>query len=160
MPVPIVAVLSALASGGTLVPHSAGGLIISSGGSYVAGTYLSTTAVSAILGTATASVGAGAAAVTGAVSAVIGSGGIFGTTFGATGITGALMSVGIIPATPIAVPVVIGATCLGGSYVTFFVIKLIRKVRAAENGEEVIFTEREAKIIEALIRWIAKRRKK
>lgn len=48
MPIPIV--IAALAAGGTLVAHGAGGFIVtSSAGAYVAGTYISTTTVVALL---------------------------------------------------------------------------------------------------------------
>ena len=40
MPLPLIPVISALAAGGWLVPHAAGGLIVTSASGYVAGTYL------------------------------------------------------------------------------------------------------------------------
>ena len=47
----LIPVIEALATGGVLVTHSSGGLIVANTvGSYVAGTFLSTTAVSSILG--------------------------------------------------------------------------------------------------------------
>jgi uncharacterized membrane protein len=159
MPLPLIPVVAALATGGTLVPHAAGGLIVTAAtGGYVAGTYLSTAAIASIIVGATASVGVGAAAVTGAASALIGSAGIFGTTIGATGLTGVLMSAGILPSTPIAVPIAIGSAALGGGYLAYYLIRLRRKVTSATEGEEVHFSEKEAKVIEALVRLLAKRK--
>ena len=40
MPLPLIPIISALAAGGTLVPHAAGGMIVTSAAGYVAGTYL------------------------------------------------------------------------------------------------------------------------
>jgi len=57
MPIPLMAIISALAAGGSLVPHAAGGMIVTGAGGYVAGTYLSTTAIASLLAAATATVG-------------------------------------------------------------------------------------------------------
>ena len=38
MALPLIPISAALAAGGTLVPHAAGGMIVSSDGGYVAGT--------------------------------------------------------------------------------------------------------------------------
>ena len=43
MPLPII--IAALAAGGTLVPHAAGGLIVSSASGYIAGTYIGTATI-------------------------------------------------------------------------------------------------------------------
>lgn len=159
MPLPLIPVIAALAAGGTLVPHAAGGLIVTAAtGGYVAGTYLSTAAIASIVVGATATAGAGVAAVTGAASALIGGAGIFGTTVGATGLTGVLMSVGVLPATPIVVPLAIGGATLGGGYLVYYLIRLRRKVTSAKEGEEVQFTAKEAKVIETLVRLFAKRK--
>ena len=50
MPLPLIPIAAALAAGGSLVPHAAGGLIVTAtaGGGYVAGTYLSTAAVTSL----------------------------------------------------------------------------------------------------------------
>lgn len=158
MPLPLIPIITALTAGGSLVPHAAGGLIVTSAGGYVAGTYLSSTAVYAVVAGA---LGAGALTVASVASAVIGSAGYFGTTVGATGLTGVLMSAGILPATPILVPIFaglsLGAGGVGLAYLAYLVVKLKKKLRAAQRGEEVQFTEAEAKIIEALIRRFANR---
>lgn len=158
MPLPLIPIITALTAGGNLVPHAAGGLIVTSAGGYVAGTYLSSAAVYAVVAGA---LGAGALTVASVASAFIGSAGYFGTTVGATGLTGVLMSAGILPATPILVPIVaglsLGAGGVGLAYLAYLVVKLKKKLRAAQRGEEVQFTEAEAKIIEALIRRFAMR---
>lgn len=156
MPLPLLPIIPALLAGGSFVPHAAGGLIVSSAGGYVAGTYLSSATVASLLGGAGAALGAGVLTLTGVASAVIGSAGIFGTTIGASGLTGLLMSAGILPATPIGVPIAIGAAATGGSYLSYLLFRLRRKLRRAERGEEVQFTEVEAKIIEAMVRRFAK----
>ncbi len=157
MPIPLIAVASALAAGGTLVPHAAGGMIVTAAGGYVAGTYLSTAAIATVVAAATATVGAGAAAVASAASAVIGSAGIFGTTVGASGLTGVLMSAGILPSTPIIVPVAVGAAALGGAGLAYYLLRLRRKVASAKEGEEAHFTEREAKVVQVLLLQLAKK---
>lgn len=158
MPLPLVPVIAALAGGGSLVPHAAGGLIVTMGASgYVAGTYLSTAAIASLVTGAGALLGAGALTLTGATAAIIGSAGIFGTTIGASGITGFLMSVGILPATPIGVPIAVGGAAVGTGYLSYLLLKLRGKLRRAKEGEEVQFSDVEAKIIEAVIRRFAKR---
>lgn len=156
MPLPIIPVISALSSGATLVPHAAGGLIATSTGGYVAGTYLSTTAIGGLIAAVTATAGAGTLLVTGAASSMIGSAGIFGTTTGATGLTGMLMSAGIISATPIWVPFAIGGAAATGTvglgYGGYRLYKLKRKTRNAPEGVEAQFTEAEARFVEKLIR--------
>ena len=157
MPIPLIPVVAALAAGGTLVPHAAGGMIVTAATGYVAGTYLSTAAIASVLAATTATLGVGVAALTGVLGSVVGSAGIFGTTIGATGITGLLMSAGIISATPIAVPVGILATVIGSAYIWYILLKLNRKLRRAKAGQEVLFTELEAKIIELLVKWLSKK---
>ena len=116
MPLPLFAVIPALSAGGVLVPHAAGGMIVTTvtGSGYIAGTYLSTIAIGSIITTATAAFGASAIFASVAVGCLIGGAGIFGTTIGATGITGALMSAGIIASTPLWIPAAIGVAVLGG----------------------------------------------
>lgn len=67
------------------------------------------------------------------------------------------MSAGILPATPIGVPIAIGAAGIGTGYLSYLLLKLRKKLRSAEVGSEVQFTELEAKIIEAIIRRFAKK---
>lgn len=158
MPLPLIPVIAAFAAGGTLVPHAAGGMIVSMAASgYVAGTYLSSAALASLVGTAGAALGVGALTLTGAASAIIGSAGIFGTTIGATGLTGVLMSAGILPATPIAVPIAAGSAAVGAGYVSYILIKLRRKLHLARDGHEIQFTPTEAKIFEALLKRATKK---
>lgn len=160
MPLPFIPVIPALAAGGTLVPHAAGGMIVTSATGYVAGTYLSTSAIAGIVAAATSVIGAGALFVTGTASKLIGGPGIFGTTVGATGLTGMLMSAGLLPSTPIWVPVAIGGAALTGTcalgYGAYRLYKLQRKTRISAQDGEVMFTEEEARIVEKLIRRFGK----
>lgn len=164
MPLPLIPIISALATGGTLVPHAAGGMIVTSAAGYVAGTYLSTTAIGGLLAAATTALGAGALCLSGAAGSIIGSAGIFGTTVGASGITGALMSVGIIAATPIWVPLAIGGAAAGGAaglgYGGYKMFKLKQKIQKKLDGQEAQFTETEAKIVEKIIKRLGKGKKR
>jgi len=156
MPLPLIPIISALAAGGSLVPHAAGGMIVTSATGYIAGTYLSTAAIGGLLTAASTALGAGALYLSGAAGSIIGSAGIFGTTVGASGITGALMSVGIISATPIWVPLAIGGAAAGGAaglgYGGYRLFKLKQKIRETAEGQEAQFTETEAKIVEKVIK--------
>jgi len=156
MPLPLIPVITALAAGGSLVPHAAGGLIVTAASGYVTGTYLSTATLTALLvGSATA-LGTGAAVISGAATAVIGGAGVFGTTIGATGITGMLMSAGIIASTPVWIPVAVAGAGAGLSYGAFRYYTLRKKLLATPAGEEAHFTEKEARVIEWLVRRFAK----
>jgi hypothetical protein len=159
MALPLIPIITALAAGGSLVPHAAGGMIVTAAGGYVAGTYLSTATIAALLTGSATVMGTGAAVMTGAAASVVGSAGIFGTTVGATGITGLLMSAGVIASTPVWVPVAIvgaGAGAGGVAYSAFRYYSLRRKTLATPSGEEVNFTEKEAKVVEWILRRIAK----
>lgn len=156
MPLPLIPVITALAAGGSLVPHAAGGMIVTAAGGYVTGTYLSTATLTALLVGSVTALGTGAAVISGAAAAVIGSAGVFGTTVGATGITGLLMSAGIIASTPIWIPVAVAGAGAGISYGAFRYYTLRRKLLATPVGEEAHFTEKEAKIIEWLVCRFAK----
>jgi len=154
MPIPIV--VAALVAGGSLVPHAAGGfIVVSSAGGYVAGTYLSTVAIASIIAAGTATLATGAAVATGLASSAIGSAGIFGTTVGASGLTGVLMSAGLISATPLYVPLLIGAGGIGATgllaYGSYQFYKLKRKLSTALPGQEVVFTPAEARIVQRLL---------
>lgn len=72
MPIPIVPIIAALAAGGTLVPHAAGGLIVTSVSGYVAGTYLSTAAIGGLLTATSTVLGAGALCLSGVAGSIIG----------------------------------------------------------------------------------------
>ena len=154
MPIPLI--IAALAAGGTLVPHATGGLIVTGASGYVAGTFLSTAAISGFLVSATATLGAGTLYLYGAAASVVGSAGFFGTTIGATGITGVLMSAGIISSTPVWVPLVTGGVALGCSYGGYRLLKLRHKLNVTPQGEEALFSKTEAKIIERIIKLLAK----
>jgi hypothetical protein len=156
MPLPLIPVIAALAAGGSMVPHAAGGMIVTMGASgYVAGTYLSTAAIASLVGAASVALGSGSLALAGVASTIIGSAGIFGTTIGATGLTGVLMSVGILPATPVAVPIAIGGAAVGTAYLSYVLVRLRRKLRGNSDGEEIQFTPTEAKIVGALVKRLA-----
>lgn len=157
MPIPLI--VAALAAGGTLVPHAAGGLIVTGASGYVAGTFLSTAAINGLLATATATLGAGALYLSGTAAIIIGGPGIFGTTIGATGITGLLMSAGIISSTPVWVPIAAGGAALGCGYGGYRLLKLRSKLKNTPQGEEAQFSETEAKIIERILKRLAKKGK-
>jgi uncharacterized membrane protein len=159
MPLPLIPVIAALATGGTLVPHAAGGLIVTSASGYIAGTYVSTATITSLLAGSATAIGTGTAVVSGAAASVVGGAGIFGTTIGASGITGLLMSAGIIASTPVWVPVAIAGGGVGVSYIAFKYYKLREKVKKTPKGEEVLFSEAEAKVIEWLLRRFVKKEK-
>ncbi|MFV3329893.1 hypothetical protein ACNFIA_03040 [Pseudomonas sp. NY15437] len=172
MAIPLIPILTALAAGGSLVPHYGGGMIVTSVASgYVAGTYLSTAAISSLVYTAGASLLAAAGvtavsvagvrtALTGAGSAVIGSSGLFGTSIGASGITGSLMSAGVISSTPIAVPVGIGLGVASAGVIGFSVLRMrnLKRKLATEQGDgELHFSDKEAKLVERIIKWVGRK---
>jgi hypothetical protein len=157
MPLPLVPIIAALAAGGSLVPHAAGGLIVTSVGGYVAGTYLSTAAIGGLITAASTTLGAGALYLSGTAATIVGSAGIFGTTIGASGITGALMSAGIISSTPIWFPIAISGAALGCGYGSYRLIKLKKKIKATPAGQEAFFTETEAKIVEGIVKRLGKK---
>ncbi|MCY3725634.1 MAG: hypothetical protein OXF95_03235 [Rhodobacteraceae bacterium] len=164
MPAPLL--IPALLAGGTLVPHAAGGLIVTGGSlatgasGYVAGTFLSTAAISNLIGAGLFSSGA----ITGALgvligSSLIGTSGFLGTGIGATGLTGIGISLGLVATTPIWIPV---ATAAGGlavfgatGYLAYDEVKrrrledsINKKIKSQKIGEEIEFTEEEAEYIE------------
>ena len=159
MPLPI-ALIPALIAGGTLVPHATGGLIVTSTGGYVAGTFLSASTLSGLIGGGLFSGGLGLGVLgTLGLSSIIGSTGFFGTGFGASGLTGVAISAGLISTTPIWMPtitVVGGLSVFGGTgYLMYDKVKrgkikdsILEKIQSPVIGEEIIFTEQEAKFIE------------
>lgn len=161
MPIPLIPVVAALAAGGSLVPHAAGGMIVTSAAGYVTGTYISTAAIGGILSASTAALGAGSLYLTGAASSIIGGAGIFGTTVGASGLTGVLMSAGIISSTPIWVPLAVGGAAVGGAaglgYGGYKLNKLRKKINSTPDGEEAEFSESEAKLVEKIISKLSKK---
>ncbi|MEY3788130.1 MAG: hypothetical protein RIQ94_1722 [Pseudomonadota bacterium] len=108
-------------------------------------------------GMASISLGTGAAVLSGAVSIVIEGAGIFGTIIGATGITGILMSVGILPSTPVILLILAGGFLVGCGYGSYRIFKLKQKLGATIEGEEAHFSDSEAKIIEAILKKISKK---
>lgn len=161
MPLPLIPIISALATGGSLVPHATGGMIVTSAAGYVAGTYISTAAIGGLLTAASTALGAGALYLSGAAGSIIGSAGIFGTTVGASGITGALMSAGIISSTPIWVPLAVGGAAVGSAagfgYGGYRLYKLKQKISNTPEGEEAQFTETEANIVEKILKRFGKK---
>ena len=169
MPLPLIPIVAALTSGGSLVAHSAGGLIVYSTATagYVSGTYISTAALASFFtGTAMAAGAVGTAAVTGsaiwaygtvsgAALSLIGGAGLFGTTIGATGMTGVLMRWGIISPTPIFVPIIFSLIFLLVIILAFYYSWRVRKIRSkvihAKEGEEIIFSKSEARIVQKVI---------
>ncbi len=71
------------------------------------------------------------------------------------------MSVGIISSTPIWVPVAVGGAAggaaLGCGYGGYRLYKLKKKLAASCPGEEAQFTESEARIVEKIIKRLAKK---
>jgi hypothetical protein len=156
MPLPLIPIIAALAAGGSLVPHAAGGLIVSSTGGYVAGTYLSTAAIGGLIAGASTTLGAGALYLSGAAASIVGSAGIFGTTIGASGITGVLMSAGVISSTPVWVPIAVGGAALGCGYGSYRLVRLRQKIKATPRGLEAKFTKTEAKIVENIVKRLGR----
>ncbi len=152
MPIPLIAVVSALAAGGTLVPHADGGMIVTAAGGYVAGTYLSTTAIAGVVAAATATLGGGALAVTSTASTIAGSAAVVGT----VGAAGTAAVAGPGPVAGKLLPLAIGAVVLLGIAVSVYLFRLRRKTRGMKNGEEVIFSEREARVVQVLLLQLSK----
>lgn len=157
MPLPLIPIVAAIAAGGSLVPHAAGGLIVTGAGGYITGTFLSTAAISGVLATASTTLGVGALYLLGTAASIVGGAGIFGTTVGASGVTGALISAGIISSTPIWLPLAVSAAAIGCGYGGYRIFKLKRKLSETLEGQEAQFTETEAKMIEKVIKRIAKK---
>lgn len=160
MPLPLIPVISALAAGGTLVPHAAGGMIVTSAAGYVAGTYLSTSAIAGLLAAASTALGGGALYLSGLAGSLVGGAGLFGTKVGASGLVGALISAGLISSTPVWVPLAVGGAAVGGvaslGYGSYRLYRLRAMVNQRQGKEEVHFSEGEARMIERLIRWIGR----
>ena len=131
---------------------------------YIAGTYLSTAGVAALLGMATVGAGITAAAVTGVAASVIGSAGIFGTTVGSSGIIGGLMSVGIISSVPVMVPVAFATAALGAAgavtYGGYKLYEMRKRIKSAEPGKELTFSDKDARFVQKLLQIQFKKDKK
>lgn len=142
MPIPaLAAIIPALIAGGTLVPHAAGGFIVTGASGYIAGTYLSTAAVASLIGSA-AVTGAGglAALVAGSASAIIGSAGLLGTGIGASGLTGVLVSLGLVSTTPVWVPAAaVGAIAAGAGGIGYGLYRSYRSTKPSSDSDEQPF---------------------
>ena len=158
IPVTLLPILSGLVPGASIVAHSSGGLILTGANGYVAGTLISTSIIQAAFASLSL-VGAASLYLTGALAAIWGSAGIFGTTIGASGIKGFLMTTGLISSTPVWLPL----ACISATAIAFFtallpLIRLVQKLKATPEGQEAIFTPREAKMIEHVLKRLAKRK--
>ena len=154
MPIPIIVIVQALAAGGTLVPHAAGGLIVTGAAGYITSTYISTAALASYL----AGVGITAAVSLGtilSISGILGSAGFMGSTIGATGITGWLMGLGILPATPIWLPILTVFSIVGLPILFAWSIykyrKTVNRVLSASDAEELIFSKTEARMVQKIL---------
>ena len=170
MPLPLIPIVAALNAGGHLVAHSAGGLIVYSAttSGYVAGTYISTAALASFMtgtvvvaGTTSAAAVSGAAiwaygTAAGAATSLIGGAGLFGTTIGATGITGMLMSWGVVDSVPILIPAFLGSVllCIFAAALRQAILfrRLRRKAASTPEGKEAKFSKMEAKFVERFIK--------
>ena len=152
MPLPLIPIISALAAGGTLVPHAAGGMIVTSAAAgYVAGTYLSTSAIAVLIAGATATAGAGLALAFGTMKGVI-----------STVVARVATTAPIAPVVPtfLGGPVGILLTvfsALGIVYGINRIYMLKRKANHALEGKEAQFSETEANIVEQIIKRLAKK---
>jgi hypothetical protein len=162
MALPLIPIITALATGGTLVPHAAGGMIVTSAAGYVAGTYLSTTAIAGLVTGATATVGAGVALALTSMNGLIGATAartvapVIATTtatavpVASTGVLGFLTG-------PVGVSLAVGGIALGIGYGGYRIFMLSRKVAETPKGEEAQFTENEARIVEGIIKKLVKK---
>jgi len=154
MPIPLLAIAQALAGGATIVAHSSGGVIASSAGSYIAGTFISSAVLAQLLWSVAAIVAASLAWLAGLPALIIGGPGIFGTTIGATGATGFLMKAGIISSTPIWVPIAIALipvmACLG----LWRWWSLRKRLASLPPGTELVLSHREARFVHRLLVWM------
>lgn len=157
IPAALLPMLPSLVPSASIVAHSSGGLILTSANGYMAGTLISTSMIQGVFASLSI-VGAASLYVTGALAAIWGSAGIFGTTIGASGIKGFLMATGMISSTPVWLPLAcISATGIAISTALLPMIRLFRKLKAAPEGEEILFTSIEAQIIGHVLKQLAKR---
>jgi hypothetical protein len=159
MPIPLIPVVTAILAGGALVPHAAGGLIVTSAAGYVTGTYLSTTAVAGIM----TAVGAGAIASVGTLTAFASrmlaktavTSAVATTGVSATGT--AAVATGVLSLAPALLSLTAALTVLGLGYRAYQFYELQSKVSKSTEGHEVVFTEDEAKLFEDVIKSVAKK---
>ncbi|MDT4857463.1 hypothetical protein FQZ97_918870 [compost metagenome] len=70
------------------------------------------------------------------------------------------MSAGIISSTPIAVPIGIGLGVASAGVIGFSVLRmrsLKRKLAAEKGGVELHFSDKEAKLVEKIIKWVGRK---
>lgn len=159
MAFPLIPIATALAAGGSLVPHAAGGMIVTSAGGYVAGTYLSTSAIAGLLTAATATAGTGVALAIGSVKGLLGATlartAAIGSTSAVTG-TAATAGVAGALASPLWLSLSAGGVVLGLGYGIYRLAQLKRKAAATPPGGEAQFTDADAQLVERLIKRAAK----
>lgn len=161
MAIPLIPIVYALIAGGTLVPHAAGGMIVTSAAGYITGTYLSTSAIASLL--ATAGTGTGLALAGAALKGVVGK--MLARTAAVPVVTGVAATTGVTAATGVAsvlvspalVSVTTGVAVLGLGYSVYRLYNLKRKVDSIQEGKEAQFTETETKIVEKIIKRLAKK---
>ena len=159
MPIPLIPVVTAILAGGALVPHAAGGLIVTSAAGYVAGTYLSTTVVAGIM----TAVGAGAIASVGTLTAfasrMLAKTAVTSAvaTTGVTATGTAAVATGVLSLAPALLSLTAALTILGLGYRAYQFYELQSKVSKSPEGHEVVFTEDEAKLFEDVIKSVAKK---
>ncbi|WP_200385945.1 hypothetical protein [Thiocapsa imhoffii] len=162
MPLPLIPIITALATGGTLVPHAAGGMIVTSTAGYVAGTYLSTSAITGLLTGATATVGAGIALALTSMKGLMGAtlartaAPVVATTTATTVPSAATGVLGFLTG-PVGIVLAVVGAVLGIVYGAYRIFMLNRKLADTPKDEEVQFTENEAKIVEGIIKKLAEK---
>ena len=167
MALPLIPIITALATGGILVPHAAGGMIVTSAAGYVAGTYLSTSAIAGLLAGATATVGAGIALAATSMIGIIGAtvartaAPVIATTTATTATTATTVpaaATGVLGflTGPVGISLAVGCAVLGIGYGGYRIVMLNRKVTDTPKGEEAQFTENEARIVEGIIKRLGK----
>ena len=172
MPIPLAAIIPALLSGATLVPHASGGLILTGASGYIGGTFVSSSMIASLLslGQGIAALGAGGLAVLGITSTpIIGSTGFMGTGIGATGLTGLGISLGVVSTTPLWVPVASAAAIVGGvGLVAHGLVKGRKRRKLFEEFESILETsgysteefEHARSMLERIVKKIASTRRK
>ena len=143
------------------MPHAAGGMIVTSAAGYVAGTYLSTSAIASVLATVGAGTGLALAgtALKGVASKMLARTAAVPVVTGAAATVGTTASAGIasVLASPALASVTTGVAVLGLGYSVYRLYNLKRKVDSVPEGEEAQFTETEAKTVQRIIKRLAKK---
>ncbi len=147
MALPLIPIAAALLAGGSLVPHAAGGMIVTSAIGYVAGTYLSTSVISGLVVTATATVGTGLVLAAGTLKGIAENALVKAKTTSVKSDTADVLK------TPSLLLVTVGGgAVLGLGYGAYRLYKLKHKVTKTPEGKEAQFTENEAKMVETIIK--------